>query len=92
MKATKQELIDFLERRVLGPAHDHPDADATIKRKVQATRIRLKQQASAEKVEQYFWSAMATDRGIDSYDRISAIGVDTFEDVRADFKKLCGRK
>jgi len=34
---------------------------------------------------------MATDRGIDSYEKLSAIGVETFEDVRAEFKKLCGR-
>lgn len=91
MKATKQELLAFLERRVFTPAHDHPKADATIKRKVQLTRRRLSKQETAEKVEQYFWSAMATDNGIDSYDKISALGVATFEDVRAEFKKLCGR-
>jgi hypothetical protein len=91
MTATKEQLIEFLEQRVFTPASQHVAADTTIKRKVQLTRTRLAQLASAEKVEQYFWSAMATDRGIDSYDRISAIGAATFEDVRADFKKLCGR-
>ncbi|MFH6961676.1 hypothetical protein ACHRVK_03730 [Flavobacterium plurextorum] len=90
MKATKEELIRFLEESVLVPTETNPDADITIKRKINATRMRLNNQVSAEKVRQYFWSAMATDAGIDSYNKISNIGAPTFEDVRAEFKKLCG--
>ena len=87
---TKQQLIDFLEKRVLLPAENHPMADETIKRKIRATRMRLNKLSSAEKVEEYFWHAMATDRGIDSYERLHYIGTATFEDVRMDFKQLCG--
>ncbi|MBU3011822.1 hypothetical protein KO506_10435 [Polaribacter vadi] len=90
MKVTKKELIDFLEEKVLNPAEMNPAADLTIKRKINATRMRLNNQVSAEKVEQFFWSAMATDKGIDSYKKISNIGAPTFEDVRDEFKKLCG--
>lgn len=32
--------------------------------------MRIKNQKSAEKVEEYFWHAMATDNGIDSYNKI----------------------
>ena len=92
MNATKDELIKFLEENVLIPVETNSDADATIKRKVNATRMRLNNQVSAEKVEQFFWSAMATDNGIDSYKKISNIGAPTFEDVRDEFKKLCGSK
>lgn len=92
MNATKQELINFLEQKVLTPTESNLNADSTIKKKVNITRIRLNEQVSAEKVEQYFWSAMATDNGIDSYIKISSIGAPTFEDVRDEFKKLCGRK
>ncbi|KIA86482.1 hypothetical protein [Flavobacterium sp. AED] len=92
MNATKEELIRFLEENVLVPVETNPNADVTIKRKVNATRMRLNDQVSAEKVEQYFWSAMATDNGIDSYKKISDIGAPTFEDVRDEFKKLCGNK
>lgn len=90
MTSTKADLIAFLEREVLTPNETHPAADETIKRKVRYTRMRLNEQVSAEKVRQYFWSAMATDNGIDSYVKISAIGSVTFEDVRAEFKRLCG--
>lgn len=83
MKVTKDELI---------PTETNPGADITIKRKINATRMRLNTQISAEKVRQYFWSAMATDNGIDSYHKISNIGAPTFEDVRIEFKKLCGDK
>jgi hypothetical protein len=92
MNATKEQLISFLEKKVLTPTENNPDADVTIKRKINATRMRLNNQVSAEKVRQYFWSAMATDNGIDSYNKISNIGSPTFEDVRAEFKKLCGDK
>lgn len=92
MKATKNELIDFLEDSVLIPVETNPLANNNIKKKVNYTRIRLNEQVSAEKVEQYYWSAMSTDGGIDSYNKIKEIGSPTFEDVREDFKKLCGRK
>ncbi|MNQ35750.1 hypothetical protein D3C85_492500 [compost metagenome] len=92
MNATKDELIKFLEENVLIPTETNPDADVTIKRKINATRMRLNNQVSAEKVRQYFWNAMATDNGIDSYNKISNIGSPTFEDVRGEFKMLCGDK
>jgi hypothetical protein len=92
MNTTKEELIKFLEENVLIPVETNSAADATIKRKVNSTRMRLNNQVSAEKVEQFFWSAMATDNGIDSYKKISDIGAPTFEDVRDEFKKLCGSK
>lgn len=88
---TKQQLIVFLENRVLQPAENHPMVDEIIKRKIRATRMRLYELPSAEKVETYFWSAMASDRGIDSYERLHYIGAVTFEDVRMDFKQLCER-
>jgi len=92
MNSTKQELIDYLEQHVLYPAENNPEADLTIKRKIRATRMRLNNLKNAGKVEEFFWNAMATDNGIDTYTRISRIGAPTFEDVRFEFKRLCGRK
>jgi len=91
MKATKEQLVDFLEIKVLSPAEHHTNATDVIKKKVRATRMRLNKLISAEKVEEFFWHAMASDNGIDSYTKIKEIGASTFEDVRAEFKKLCGR-
>ena len=91
MITTKQQLIDFLEKRIFQPAENHPQADKTIRKKIRTTRMRINNLKSAEKVEEYFWNAMATDRGIDSYERLHYIGAETFEDVRAEFKQLCGR-
>lgn len=91
MKVTKQQLIDFLERKVLIPVEIHHGATDIIKKKIRCTRMRLNNLQSAEKVEEFFWSAMASERGIDSYTKIKQIGCSTFEDVRAEFKELCGR-
>lgn len=92
MQMTKEQLIDFLERKVLIPVENHHEATDTIKKKIRGTRMRLNNLHSAEKVEEFFWSAMASERGIDSYTKIKQIGGSTFEDVRAEFKALCGRK
>lgn len=92
MQVTKEQLIDFLERNVLIPVENHNEATDIIRKKIRGTRMRLNNLQSAEKVEEFFWSAMASERGIDSYTRIKQIGGSTFEDVRAEFKALCGRK
>ena len=89
MNATKEELISFLEENVLIPTENNSDVDVTIRRKISATRMRLNNQENAGKVRQYFWSAMSTDNGIDSYNKISNIGAPTFEDVRIEFQNLC---
>lgn len=91
MKATKKQLIDFLEEKVLQSSENNPKATDTIKRKIRTTRMRLNNLTSAEKVEEFFWNAMASDNGIDSYTKIKGIGGMTFEDVRKEFKSLCGR-
>jgi len=92
MNASKEDLIAFLEKEVLHPAETHPEADTTIKKKVRYTRMRIGKLQTAEGVEKYFWSAMATDRGIDTYTRLRRIDAITFEDVRREFKRLCGRE
>jgi hypothetical protein len=50
--ANKDELIEFIEREVLSKNESHPEADGIIKRKVRCTRMRLREQVSAEKVKQ----------------------------------------
>jgi hypothetical protein len=92
MLVSKEKLIDFLDENVLTPAENHPHATEIIKKKVCITRVRLKNLSTPEKVEEFFWSSMASDNGIDSYSKIKSIGAKTFEDVRLEFKKLCGRK
>lgn len=90
MDDRKQGLIDYLEERVLRPAEVHPGADATLKKKINVTRMRLVHQCQdAAAVQQYFWSAMATTRGNDSYSKLKAIDATTFEDVRVGFDSLC---
>ncbi len=91
MQATREQLINFLEESVFSPVENHLLATEVIKKKIRATRMRINNMQSPEKVEEFFWNAMSTDRGIDSYTRIKEICDFTFEDVRAQFKSLCGR-
>ncbi|MDR2149761.1 MAG: hypothetical protein LBO67_02905 [Spirochaetaceae bacterium] len=73
MKATKQALIIFLDENVLLPAENHPQATPIIKRKVRATRMRLNKLTSPEKVEEFFWNAMASDNPRYSIDKVSIV-------------------
>ncbi len=88
MKATKEELINFLEARVFIPNENNIKVTPVIKRKINTTRMRLNQLNSPEKVVEYFWSALVTDGGIDSHKKIKEIGGVSFEDVVAEFKIL----
>jgi len=54
MNASKEDLIKFLDEKVLIPVETNPKASITIKQKVHGTRMRLNEQVSAEKVEQFF--------------------------------------
>lgn len=49
--ATKGELIKFLDKEVLLPAENHPNADEIIRSKVRATRMRLDLLQTQEQVE-----------------------------------------
>ncbi|GHU98805.1 hypothetical protein FACS189483_07300 [Spirochaetia bacterium] len=92
MKATKDELLEFLEKNVFFPGENNSAATETIKKKIRWTRTHISGLTTPEEIESFFWNAMASDNGIDSYTKISGIGANTFEDVRSGFKKLCGRK
>jgi hypothetical protein len=92
MKATKDELLEFLEKNVFSPGENNSAATKTIKNKIRMTRIRISGLKTPEEIEQFFWSAMASDTGIDSYTKIKGIGANTFEDVRNGFKALRSRK
>lgn len=92
MDASKEELINFLENEVFSTAENHPDVDGIIKKKVRCTRMRINNFSSADKIEEYFQHAMATEGGIDTYTRLKRINARTFEDVRAEFERLCGRE
>jgi len=92
IKANKDILITFLDENILTPAENHPNATDIVKKKVRGTRMRLNDLDTSEKVELFFWNAMTSDNGIDSYTKLKEIGVKTFEDIRLEFKKLCGRK
>ena len=92
IKVNKDNLITFLDENILTPAEHHPNATDIIRKKVRGTRMRLNDLDTSEKVELFFWNAMASDNGIDSYTKLKEIGAKTFEDIRLEFKKLCGRK
>ena len=56
----EQELMRYLHKKVFDPILDSPNAPSNIKSGVNLTIARMSR-LSAEKMVQYFWSALATD-------------------------------
>jgi hypothetical protein len=54
----EQELMRYLHKKVFDPILDSPDAPSNIKSGVNLTIARMSR-LSAEKMVQYFWSALA---------------------------------
>ena len=79
------ELMTFLHEKVFDPILDSKEASANIKSGVNLTIGRMNK-LSAEKMVQYFWSALATDNAISFSKKMKAEGLPRFEDVLEEFR------
>lgn len=86
MKKTKeQEIMDFLSKRVFDPILDSDSASQKIKSGINLTKGRMNR-LSAEKMVQYFWSALATDNAIGFSKILKQENMPRFEDVFEEFR------
>jgi hypothetical protein len=76
----EQELMRYLHKKVFDPILDSPDAPSNIKSGVNLTIARMSR-LSAEKMVQYFWSALATDNAIKFSKKMKAEGLTRFEEI-----------
>ncbi|MGN1002422.1 MAG: hypothetical protein ACI4PC_06590 [Oscillospiraceae bacterium] len=81
----EQEIMDFLHEKVFDPILDSRDAPGNIKSGVNLTISRMSR-LNAEKMIQYFWSALATDNAISFSKKVKAEGLPRFEDVFEEFR------
>lgn len=81
----EDELMDFLHQKVFDPILKSKLASAQIKSGVNLTIVRMNQ-LSAEKMVQYFWSAMITDNAIAFSKLKKAEDLPRFEDVFEEFR------
>jgi len=91
--ASKENLINFLEDKVLFPAIN--DERETIivkeaKRKALHTKQLFEKMKTSEEVVYFFWNNIVNNpRGLDSHKVFKECGLTTFEDVRGEFNFLC---
>jgi aspartate/tyrosine/aromatic aminotransferase len=83
---SKQELIAYLENKLLKPLEDKQERE--IAQRIRATRIMLNTRLSSEQVADYFWKVMAEEKGLDSYANVSLPDM-SFAELRKEFKILC---
>lgn len=83
--AKEQELMQFLHERVFYPILNSTIAPANIKSGINLTIGRMNR-LSADKMVQYFWSALATSNAIEFSKKMKAENLPRFEDVMEEFR------
>lgn len=81
----EQELMEFLHEYVFDPILNSPTAPTNIKSGVNLTIGRMNR-LSADKMVQYFWSALATSNAIEFSQKVKAENLPRFEDVLEEFR------
>jgi glutaredoxin 2 len=81
----EQELMQYLHKKVFDPILNSSSASPEIKSGVNLTIARMNR-LSAEKMVQYFWSALATENAIKFSKRMKTEGLTRFEDVMEEFR------
>lgn len=82
----EQELMQFLHEKVFDPILDNPNAPANIKSGVNLTISRMSK-LSAEKMIQYYWSALSTDNAISFSKKMKMENLPRFEDCLEEFRE-----
>ena len=81
----EQELMQYLHEKVFDKILNSPTASSKIKSGINLTIGRMNR-LSAEKMVQYFWSALATDNSIRFSKKMKEEGLTRFEDVMEEFR------
>lgn len=81
----EQEIMSFLHEKVFDPILNSPDAPKNIKSGVNLTIGRMNK-LSAEKMIQYYWSALSTDNAIHFSKELKSENFPRFEDVMEEFR------
>lgn len=81
----EQELMNYLHEKVFDPILDSPKASPKIKKGVRYTIMRMNR-LSAEKMVQYFWSALVQPNAIEFSKEMEAEKMPRFEDIQDEFK------
>jgi hypothetical protein len=82
----EQELMNYLHTKVFDPILSS-NAPKNIKTGVNLTISRMNK-LSADKMVQYFWSALSTDNAINFYKKLKEEGLLGFEDVMQEFRDV----
>ena len=81
----EQELMQFLHQKVFDPILNNPNVSSSIKSGVNLTIGRMNR-LTAEKMIQYFWSALASENSIAFSKRMKEEHLPRFEDVLEEFR------
>ena len=81
----EKEIMDFLHKKVFDPILNSPSSSNNVKNGVNLTIGRMSR-LTADKMIQYFWSALATENAIVFAKRLKQEDMPRFEDVFEEFR------
>ncbi len=82
----EQELMSFLHDKVFDPILNSKSATKNVKSGVNLTIARMNK-LNAEKMVQYFWSALATENAIGFSKKLKEEHFTRFEDILEEFRE-----
>lgn len=81
----EEEIMNFLNEKIFNPILSSPNATDDIKSGVRLTIARMSK-LSADKMIQYYWSALSQDNSIGFSKKLKSAGLPRFEDVLEEFR------
>ncbi|HUB29727.1 MAG TPA: hypothetical protein VL967_08515 [Terracidiphilus sp.] len=89
LEGRRQEIYEWLYRRLWEPALNSPRATKEIRQGVALTRLRMELRPTSTAMLDYFWRAVrGTDKSIRFPDILRAAGLERFEDVFDEFRRV----
>jgi len=87
----EKEIMDFLHKKVFDPILNSPSSSNSVKKGVNLTIGRMSR-LTADKMIQYFWSALATENAIVFAKKLKQEDMPRFEDVFEEFRDRFNEK
>ena len=87
-KYQKEEILDYIYEKVLSKALSCKELDQDIKDSVQNTYERLKRKESVKEIMDFFEDALLANRGRTIHDTFQKLGLQGFEEIADDVRKL----
>jgi mRNA-degrading endonuclease RelE of RelBE toxin-antitoxin system len=87
-KIIRQELLDFINEKVLQPSLDHPDLEGDYKESIKDTIRMLNNKKTVQEIVDFVNDALDRKRGKQMHNALQKLGITTLEDIEEEIRKI----